>query len=391
MGLFRLAVSHRIFKFFPVYFSFLLVILSCKDDHIKRSSSAKEVSFNSSIKYAKGFDIQDYGNFKKLIIKSPYPEAENYQEFILISLTDTNSTTERSKNKLVVPLKEIIATSTTHIPMIELLGEETSLIGFPNSKYISSPKTRTLIENGLIKEIGNEQDFNTEILISLQPEAVVGFSMGKTNRSYDLIEKNGIPVIFNGEWLEETPLGRAEWIKFFGALFDKDSLANSIFNKIETRYNEVKEMVHHSDTIPTILTNVLYKDKWSLPAGESFTAQLFKDANTNYLWEGTSGQGSVVLSFETVYDRAKDADYWIGSGYFTSLQELGEANPHYKEFKPFKNSKVYTFSKKRGDSGGVLYFEFAPIQPHIVLQDIIKVTHPEILPNHELHFLEKLE
>ena len=391
MSLFRLAVAHKIFSFFPVYISLLMVIISCKDKELRSSVNIKERSFKSSIKYAKGFDIQDHGTFKKLIIKSPYPDAENYQEFILIRDVNNDSTAEKSEDNLVVPLKEIIATSTTHIPMIELLGEETSLIGFPNSRYISSPKTRILIDNGSIKEIGNEQEFNTEILISLQPEAVVGFSMGKTNRSYDLIEKNGIPVIFNGEWLEETPLGRAEWIKFFGALFDKDSLANSIFNKIESRYNEVKEMVQHSDTIPTILTNVLYKDKWSLPAGESFTAQLFKDANTNYIWKETAGQGSVVLSFETVYDKAKDADYWIGSGYFTSLQELGEANAHYKEFKPYKNNKVYTFSKKRGASGGVLYFEFAPIQPHIVLQDIIKVTHPELLPNHELYFLEQLE
>ena len=391
MSLFRPAVAHKIFSFFPVYISLLMVIISCKDKELRSSVNIKERSFKSSIKYAKGFDIQDHGTFKKLIIKSPYPDAENYQEFILIRDVNNDSTAEKSEDNLVVPLKEIIATSTTHIPMIELLGEETSLIGFPNSRYISSPKTRILIDNGSIKEIGNEQEFNTEILISLQPEAVVGFSMGKTNRSYDLIEKNGIPVIFNGEWLEETPLGRAEWIKFFGALFDKDSLANSIFNKIESRYNEVKEMVQHSDTIPTILTNVLYKDKWSLPAGESFTAQLFKDANTNYIWKETSGQGSVVLSFETVYDKAKDADYWIGSGYFTSLQELGEANAHYKEFKPYKNNKVYTFSKKRGASGGVLYFEFAPIQPHIVLQDIIKVTHPELLPNHELYFLEQLE
>ena len=233
--------------------------------------------------------------------------------------------------------------------------------------------------------------FNTEILISLQPDVVIGFTMGDTSKMYDIVEKNGIPVIFNGEWLEETPLGRAEWIKFFGALFDKDKLADSIFRDIESKYIVAKEKAQDAKNRPTILTGVLYKDKWSLPAGGSFMAKLLEDANTNYLWRETQGQGSLVLSIESVLEKAKNVDYWIGSGYFTSLEDLGNANEHYKEFMPYKDKKVYTLSKKRGISGGVLYFELAPIQPHIVLQDLIKIIHPEILPLYEPFFLEKLE
>ena len=372
-------------------FSFSIVAISCNRTKNKDQIISKNNSFKSVVKYAKGFDLQIFDTYKKLIIKSAYPGVKNYQEFILFTRNNKPEKGFKSARAIRVPLQEIVATSTTHIPMLELLNEESSLIGFPNTNYISSPKTRQLIAKGRIREIGNEQSFNTEILISLQPDAVIGFTMGDTSKMYDIVEKNGIPVIFNGEWLEETPLGRAEWIKFFGALFDKDQAADSIFKDIESKYIIAKEKARLAKNKPSVLTGVMYKDKWSLPAGDSFMAQLLEDANTNYLWSTSKGQGSLVLSFESVFAKAKNVDFWIGSGYFTSIEELGNANAHYKEFRPFKEKSIYTFSKKRGGTGGVLYFELAAVQPHIVLQDLIKVTHPEILPDYEPFFLEQVK
>ncbi len=373
---------------------FLLLTLfffSCKKEKIDNKNIEKNKSSYSLIKYAKGFDIQVFDTYKKLIIKTPYPGAKNKQEFILATVNFNDNTPKINGIKLNIPLKKVIATSSTHIPMLELIGEESTLIGFPNTSYITSSKTNLLIQNGLINDIGNGQSFNTEILISLQPDAVIGFTMGNTTKMYNTISKNGIPVIFNGDWLEETPLGRAEWIKFFGALYNKDALADSIFKSIETKYLQAKKIAQNAKNIPTILTGVLYKDKWNLPAGDSFAAQLFKDANTNYLWSDSKGQGSLVLSFESVIEKAQKANFWIGSGFFTNINELANANGHYTEFESFKKRKIYTYSKKRGVNGGVIYFELAPVQPHIVLQDLIKVTHPELLPNYQPYFLEKLD
>ncbi|MCF6222311.1 MAG: ABC transporter substrate-binding protein [Flavobacteriaceae bacterium] len=367
----------------------IILLISCKNNLKKDVITEGNINFKSSIKYAKGFDIQVFDTYTKLIIKSPYPGAKIKQEFILLKSNDQIKT--KNQNHITIPLKKIIATSTTHIPMLELIGAENSLIGFPNTDYITSPKTSVLIKNGKIQDIGNEQSVNTEILLTLQPDAVIAFSMGNTTKMYNTINKNGIPVIYNSDWLEETPLGRAEWIKFFGALYDKNNLADSIFEEIETKYLKAKQIAKKSKYIPTILTGVLYKDKWNLPAGESFTAQLYKDANTNYLWKNSKGQGSLVLSFEAVLEKAQNADFWIGSGYYTNRKELADTNAHYTEFKAYKNKQIYTFSKKKGINGGVIYFELAAIQPHIVLQDLIKVTHPDLLPNYKPYFLEKLD
>ena len=369
--------------------AFILVILfsSCTKPKKSVNSAKPIVESKKSIRYAKGFDIQIYKGYTKLIIKSPYPDAEQYQEFILISNKESDFDGE---NKIYTPVKKLVATSTTHIPMIEILGETNSLIGFPNTDYISSEKTRQRVANNLVKDLGNEQDFNTEVLISLQPDVMVAFSMGKSTKLYNNIEQNGIPVIYNGDWLEATPLGRAEWIKFFGVLFNKEKEADSIFNSIETQYNEAKKIASKAKTSPMIMSGVLYKDKWNLPAGESFTGKLYEDANTSYIWNDSKGQGSLVLSFETVFEKAEKAEYWVGSGYFTTLDELKASNAHYEQFQSFKTGNIFSFSKRRSAHGGVEYFELGPLQPHIVLKDLIKVTHPNLMPDYEPYFLQKL-
>ena len=198
-------------------------------------------------------------------------------------------------------------------------------------------------------------------------------------------------MLFNGDWLEESPLGRAEWIKFFGLLFDREKEADSIFTGIEKSYLEARKIASTARNRPSLFSGVLFKDQWNLPAGGSFTAQLYKDANTKYLWEETDGTGSLVLGFEAVFDKAKDAELWIGSGYYTSKKDLEEANTHYGSFRAFKEDRVYTFAKKKGKNGGVVYFELAPLQPDVVLKDLIKAAHPELLPGYDPFFLEKLD
>ncbi len=202
----------------------------------------------------------------------------------------------------------------------------------------------------------------------------------------------GIPVIINGDWLEETPLGRAEWIKVFGLLYNESEKADSIFNVIKINYLEAIKIAKKATNNPTVLSGaIMSKDIWNLPAGESFVAQYLKDANLDYLWKHTKGKGSLSLSFESILDKGKDADFWIAPGYFSTKEQMLNSNKHYAEFKAFKNNTIYSPSLKKGKTGGVLYFELAPTRPDLVLKDIIKITHPKLLPNYELTFFEKMQ
>ena len=368
------------------FLSILSILISCKKELIKVDEKNQP---ESNIKYAKGFDIVNENGVKKLIIKSAYQNSDEIFEYIIQNKTDQK---EKIENTLFTPIQKIVVTSTTHIPMVELLNEETAIVGFPYAKYVSSAKTRVLIDEGKIQEIGKESSLNTEILLDLQPELVIGYSVSSADKSLTTIQKSGINVIYNGDWLEETPLGRAEWIKFFGVLFDKEKQADSIFKVIESNYLEAKQIALKSTKKPTILSGaIMSKDIWNLPAGESFVAQFLIDANLDYLWKSTEGKGSLSLSFESVLDKGQNADYWITPGYFSSKEQLLNSNEIYKKFNAFQNDKIYTPILKKGKTGGAIYYELAGTRPDLVLKDLIKITNPDLLPNYEFTFFEKMK
>jgi len=368
------------------FLSILSISISCKKEVIKVDENNQS---ESTIKYAKGFDIVDENGVKKLIIKSAYQNSDEIFEYIIQNKSDQK---EEIENTLFTPIQKIVVTSTTHIPMVELLNEETAIVGFPYAKYVSSAKTRALIDEGKIQEIGKESSLNTEILLDLQPELVVGYSVSSADKSLTTIQKAGINVIYNGDWLEETPLGRAEWIKFFGVLFDKEKQADSIFKVIENSYIEAKQIALKSTKKPTILSGaIMSKDIWNLPAGESFVAQFLIDANLDYLWKNTEGKGSLSLSFESVFDKGQNADYWITPGYFSSKEQLLNSNEIYNKFNAFQNDNIYTPILKKGKTGGAIYYELAGTRPDLVLKDLIKITNPELLPKYEFTFFEKMK
>ena len=365
---------------------FIIIFFNACKDKEQADLNTDNNNHKTNIKYAKGFEIQQFKDFKKLLIKAPYQNSKKTYEFIL-----TKNDTSNTKNTIQIPINSIVVTSTTHIPMLELLQVEHKLIGYPNTSYISSKKTRTLIDNGEIKELGNEERINTELLLELHPDVVIGFSINSNNKMFANIQQLGIPVILNGDWLEETPLGRAEWIKFFGVLFDKEAVADSIFSTIETDYLHAKQTALKANLQPTILSGGLFKDIWNLPAGDSFEATFLKDANTNYLWSDSKGNGSLSLNIENVFEKGINAKLWIAPSYYNSLKQLEEANDINSKFKAFQDKEVYSFVNKRGETGGIVYFELAPARPDLVLKDIIKIAHPELMKNYEFTFYEKLK
>lgn len=367
-----------------IFICFLILFYNCK----KKGENIDNINtIKSKIKYAQGFDIVYENGEKKLIIKTAFKNDKTVKKYV-ISKNNGQSNTEKI---IKTPVKKIIATSTTHIPMIELLKEETAIIGFPNSEYISSERTRKLIKEGKIKEIGKENSLNTEIILDLQPELVVGYSVSNADKSLTTLQKANINVIYNGDWLEKTPLGRAEWIKFFGVLFDKEKEADSIFKLIEKNYLDAKQIATSAKLKPTVLSGaIMSKDIWNLPAGESFVAQFLKDANLNYLWKDSKGKGSLSLSFEIVFDIGKSADYWIAPGYFSSKEQLLKSNILYKKFNAFKQNKIFTPTIKKGKTGGIIYYELAGTRPDLVLKDLIKICNPDLLPDYKLAFFEKM-
>lgn len=375
-------------RFIKIFFIlFFIAVTNCKKDSEISNSVKPQIS--NSIQYAKGLEIYKYDGFSILKVKNPWPKANKDYTYILQEKNGIIPDSLKQNIIVQVPIKTIVVTSTTHIPSLEMLGVENTLVGFPNLNYISSEKVRKRIDSGKVKELGNNQSLNIETAIDLAPSIIVGYGIDNNNSSLDNLEKSGLKVILNGDWNEQSPLGKAEWIKFFGALYGQEKKTNTIFQSIEDEYKKTLIIAQKATSSPTVLSGAMFQDIWYMPQGESWASVFLKDARANYLWKDTKGTGSLSLSFETVFEKGQNADFWI-QGQFSSLEEIEKTNKHYTQFKAFKTKKVYSFGNKKGKTGGNLFYELAPNRPDLVLKDILKMVHPELLQNHKMFFIEKL-
>lgn len=369
---------------FLVFFLFI----QCKKESLQE---AEIQSPANEIHYAKGLEIYKHNGFTIVKITSPWPNAKEQFTYILQKKNGIIPDSLKQFMAISVPIQSIVVTSTTHIPALELLGVENTLVGFPNTDYISSVKTRKLIATGKVREVGTNETLNTEVLIDMNPDVIVSFGLNNSNPTLDNLKKSGLKVMLNGDWTEQSPLGKAEWIKFFGALYGLDSKANTLFSAIEKEYKNTLALAQKATRKPTVLSGAMFQEQWYVPQGESWASLFLKDAKANYLWADSKGTGSLSLPFETILEKAQEAEYWISPGDFSSLQQMSESNPHYKQFDAFQNKKVYSYAINKGAKGGIVYFEWSPTRPDWVLKDLIKIFHPELLPNHKLFFFQKLE
>lgn len=367
---------------------FLFSLNGCKKNEAVETQKITQTQ--NSIQYASGLAIYKHEGYSVVKVSNPWPDANKVFTYILKEKNGIIPDSLQTHPTIQVPLQSIVVTSTTNVPFLEMLGVENKLVGFPHTDYISSKKTRALIDKGIVKNVGQNERLNIEQLIDLAPELIVTFGVDNNNPMIKNLEKSGLKVLIQGDWMEQSPLGKAEWIKLYAALFGKEKEANALFTNIVKEYNNALSSVKNIKAEKTVLYGNMYQDQWFVAKGNSWVAQFLKDAKSNYLWADTEGSGSLGLTFETVLEKAKNADFWIAAGIYKTLAELKASNPHYSQFDAFTKKNVYTFESKLGATGGTVYYEMGPSRPDLVLKDYIKIFHPELLPDYQLTFAEKL-
>lgn len=364
------------------------VLVGCKKNETAEIATSQVAK--NSIEYASGLSIVKHEGYSVVTVSDPWPNANTKFTYVLKEKEAKVPDSLQSYTTIKVPLESIVVTSTTNIPFLEMLGVEDKLVGFPHTDYVSSEKTRALIDKGSVKNVGENEKLNIEQLIELSPDLIVTFGVDNNNQMLDNLKKSGLNVFIQADWMEQSPLGKAEWIKLYGALFGKEDKAKELFDKIVLSYNQAKKLVADKPATSTVLYGSMYQDVWYVAKGNSWVAQFMKDAQANYLWTDLKGTGSEGLSFEKVLVKAKTANFWIAGGSFKTLDELSKSNPHYAQFDAFTSKNVYTFEGKFGATGGTVYYELAPSRPDLVLKDYIKIFHPDLLPSYEFTFASKL-
>lgn len=345
----------------------------------------------TKIRYAEGFHVSTIGNAKLVEVTYPFQGATSGYKYLLVPKGEEAPDVDKDIRIIYTPLESIVCTSTTHIPLLDYLGETDKLVGFPTTDYISSEKMRRRIDGGKVTDLGVDKSLNLERLAVLDPDVVMGYTMSGDYGQFRKIESLGIPVVINGEYLEHHPLGRAEWIKFMSLFFNREKEADSVFRMIENNYEQAKASVPHNSDRLTVMSGIVYGDAWFLPAGENYAARLFDDAGYRYLWHDRPGQGFLRLSFESVYEKAHDADLWIGTGGYRSLDEIRAADIRYTRFDAYRERNVYNYDARQGAKGGNEFLELGYLRPDLIVKDLIKIAHPQSLPEHELFFHRRLE
>lgn len=389
----------------PIYWALFLFLslgfIACQSADLKKkenqSESTSEVDsafyYQSQIRYAKGFEIKLLQKgLKELIVSDPWNKGKVFQKYYLKNRGEKLETEVPADGLLVeVPVRSIAALSSTQIGILNFLHVQDRIVAVSLHDRIYNEELNEKAQNGSIQAVGHSESLNFEKIIELNPELVMvaGF-MKITDRETKLMNA-GLPVAYNIEWMETSPLARAEWAKFIAAFFNKEAEAETHFNELEKRYNDLKSLVKDVEGKPSILSGYNFKGVWYMPGGQSYLAQFLRDGKADYCWFSDSTSGSIPLSFEVVFDKQRDADIWFGPGQCRTMEEMKKLDERYSLFESYKKGNVFCYTKRMKDNGANDWYESGVMQPDVVFKDIIKILHPELLPNYELYYYQQLK
>ena len=336
--------------------------------------------------YAKGFNVKYADNITLLEINDPEnKEAEQFH----FALVDKSFKGEipNGYTRLNIPIKSAICMTSLQLSNFLKLDIPEMVVGITSTRHLHNQKMNQQLKEGKTHKIGIEGNFDNEVIIAINPDVI--FISPFKRGGYDAIRNVEIPMIPHLGYKELTPLGQAEWIKVIGLLTGNASLANSTFEAIESRYNNLKSIVDTVKRRPTVFSGEMRGGNWYAVGGRSFLAQLFRDAGGDYFLKENEESGGVTLDYETVYTNAAHADYWRIVNSFEgeySYNVLKEQDNRYTDFDAWKKHGVIYCNMKE-----VPFYERMPVEPEVVLADFIHVFHPDVLPNHKPQYYHLLK
>jgi iron complex transport system substrate-binding protein len=347
------------------------------------------------VNYVAGrFSLQENDSCTILTISDPWQGAEGVRhEYYLVKKDENRNISADPASVIQVPVTRLICTSTTHLAMVSALGEEDAVAGVSGAGFIYNATLAEKIRKGLIKDVGFETGLNSELLIRCSPDLIMMYGIGSESAGQVArVKELGYKVMFNADYLETDPLGKAEWIKVFGALFCREKKADSIFASVTESYNHLKSFIEQNASVkPVVLLGMPFRDTWFISPGNSYISNLIRDAGGKYMWQDTESSVSMPFSLESVYLKSLKADYWINTGSAGSKNEIASFDKRLSSIPAFRNGKLYNNNRRISPGGGNDYWESGAINPHVILKDIASILHPELFRDYELYYYRKIE
>ena len=373
-----------------------MLLVSCGG---RRTTASQEAGDTVVFKYATQLTIVRHEGYTEVTLKNPWKEGMTLHRYLLVpdssdvdvaALTSPHS--PQTSTIVRTPLSRSVMFTTVHCAMLMSLDKEDCISGVADLKYIKIPWIQEQVKAGRITDVGEGMSPVVEKIIDQRPDALF-LSPFENSGGYGRLEEIGIPIIECAEYMETSPLARAEWLRFYGMLFGCEQKADSLFAVVDSSYNALKELVRNQETEdrsqPTVIVDKVTGSVWYVPGGKSTLGQLIHDAGGLYPWANDEHSGSVSLPFEAVLEKAGEADIWLfrySSDHDITYSELLAEHHGYNQFKAFRHQQVYGCNVELS-----LFYEESPFRPDWLLNDFIRILHPELQGLEPLRYYQKVK
>jgi len=364
--------------FYAIIPLLLTGLTSCRSCTPAESAVEAEAGTPIEIRHARGFTASDHGAYTLVEIGDPTGADPTRWRYALLQRGASSAGIPADYTVIEVPVRGVVCMTTLQLSNFIALGAQEQVSGMTSTRFLFDEAMRRQLDEGRTRRIGIEGEFDIETVIALDPDLILvsPFKRG----GYEALEGLGIPLVAFLGYQEYTPLGQAEWIRFTGMLLGRQAEADARFAAIEARYDALRALAAGASEKPVVLSGELHSGNWYVVGGESYLARLFRDAGADYFLSGNTETGGYYVDFETVYARGAGADYWrvtnSHNGVF-DYEALGRSDARYTDFKAFRDRKVIYCNLRRTP-----FYELTPVQPEVVLADLIRIFHPELLPDH---------
>lgn len=361
-----------------------LLLLSCGGRTAHFMGSGDSLKF----KYATLPSVVEYDGYTVVTLNNPWKAGKELHTYVLVP-RDVEVPFHLPKGTVIrTPLERVVVFTTVHSSLMMALGCIDKIAGVADLKYIKIPWVQQQAKAGKIADCGDGMNPLIEKIIDLHPDAIL-LSPFENSGGYGKLEEIDIPLFECAEYMEISPLARAEWMRIYGLLFDCQEKADKLFAEVDKNYNNLKKQAQDAGVGRTVLFDkIIGNSVWYVPGGRSTMGQMIQDAGGQYLWADDNHSGSLPLPFESVLVKALDADVWMlryDSDKPMKLQQLLAEQEGYSQFEAYQTGEVYGCNVRTS-----LFYEEAPFRPDRLLNDFIQIMHPGIKPATPLKYYQKL-
>ena len=367
---------------------FAVSLLSCGGH---QSGGHQEEGDTLSFHYARLLTLVEHDGYTIADISNPWMPGKRLHRYYLVpksNNSDLSSQTFADGTVIRTPIERAAVFTTVHCALLTELGLGSKIVGVADAKYIKVPYIQQQIEAGCIVDCGNGLNPVVEIIMNVKPEVIM-LSPFENSGGYGKTEEIGIPLIECAEYMETSPLARAEWMRFYGLLFGVGDKADHLFQQVDSSYTALKQQAEKAGEGRSVIVDKVTGSVWYMPGGRSTIGQMLQDAGANYPWATDEQSGSLALPFEAVLEKGGEADVWIlryNSDHDLQYDELLSEYHGYSHLKAFRQQEVYGCNVEQS-----LFYEETPFHPERLLTDFLQILHPEMTGLPALRYYKKVK